>query len=53
MVVNDNATNLMLRGALGFFASELAPTGIACYLAITDVNKSDSRNRCSHACNRR
>jgi hypothetical protein len=27
MVVNDNALNQMPRGALGFFASMLAPTG--------------------------
>jgi hypothetical protein len=28
MVVNDNALNQMPRGALGFFASMLAPTGM-------------------------
>ena len=29
MVVNDNAFGLVKRGALEFFASKLAPTGIA------------------------
>jgi hypothetical protein len=29
MVVNDNACGLVKRGALEFFASKLAPTGIA------------------------
>jgi hypothetical protein len=29
MIVNDNAYNLVKRGALEFIASKLAPTGIA------------------------
>jgi len=29
MVVNDNAENLIPRGALWFFASKLAPTGVS------------------------
>jgi len=28
MVVNDDAGSLVPRGVLGFFASELAPTGL-------------------------
>jgi hypothetical protein len=32
MVVNDYARTRMPRGALGFFASELAPTGDALFL---------------------
>jgi len=33
MVVNDNAGYLTLRGALGFIASKLAPTGDVCVLS--------------------
>ncbi len=36
MVVNDNAQNRMLSGALRFFASKLAPTGSRDHLHLTD-----------------
>ncbi len=53
MVVNDDAEHLSPRGALGFFASRLAPTGNRVYFAMIDVNNGDSINRCIQACNRR
>jgi hypothetical protein len=53
MVVNDDAEDLTPRGALGFFASRLAPAEGRAYFAMIDVNNGDSINRCNQACNRR
>ncbi|RAI71483.1 hypothetical protein DOZ80_06500 [Pseudomonas fluorescens] len=49
MVVNDNAQNRMLSGALRFFASKLAPTVILCftYIQQTASPQRSPRLRCA------
>ncbi len=40
--------------SLTTIASMLAPTGSGCgYFFMIDVNRSDSKSRCSHTCKRR